>query len=105
MSDPTRRNVLVTIASAAAVAGSVSEADAQHVHHAAAETTPSGRSMKRDATEGLPQQELVVHSRTGRRRWQLVRIARLQPVPHVDDPRVQIEQDGVVDVALLGVET
>ena len=34
-----RRNVLVTIASAAAVAASVSEADAQHVHEAVAEDT------------------------------------------------------------------
>ena len=39
MSDSTfsRRNVLITIASAAAVAASVSEADAQHVHEAVAD--------------------------------------------------------------------
>lgn len=42
MSDLNRRSLLVQIASAAAVAGSVSQADAQHVHHAAAaEAKPS----------------------------------------------------------------
>ena len=47
-----RRNILVTIASAAAVAASVSEAEAQHVHEAVAdETKPGGPYVPKAFTE------------------------------------------------------
>lgn len=49
MPEINRRNLLVQIATGAAVAASISEADAQHVHKEAAAATPAGAPYKAKA--------------------------------------------------------
>jgi hypothetical protein len=58
MSEINRRNLLVQIATGAAIAASVSEADAQHVHNETAAATPAGGAYKAKAFNAAEEKSL-----------------------------------------------